>query len=566
MKKLWEHLLFFMIMVQLCSAQTKQSCHSAVYCQGDLLHLVQTAKIFNDSKTFVDMAMIHPLNETLKRFQLLMSENDEHPTREQIKEFVYKNFKSIGELDEYYPRDFKHEPKIIKEITDPVVRKFAQSLIDIWPTLTRTVSYHVIDHPETHSLIPVPHPFVIPGGRFKELYYWDTYWILKGLLLSDMVETARGMIQNLLSMVERFGFVPNGGRIYYLNRSQPPLLTQMVADYVKYTKDFEFLRNNINTLEKELQFWLTKRLVTIEKGGKTYELARYDSESDTPRPESYWEDIETCSRLTGEKEKMYECYADLKSGAESGMDFTSRWMFDKFGEPTGNLADINTRRIIPVDLNGFLYKAFKVMYKFNLILQREEEAKFWLDKADQWKNSIENIFYNEEDGIWYDFDEKLGKQRKHFYVSNFLPLWAGAMDDNVKEERGRRAAEYLKKKGIVNFQGGIPSTLLQTGQQWDFPNAWPPYQNLIIIGLDKSNSTEAKEVAKQLAHKWINSNIKGFHDNKAMFEKYDVQTSGQFGGGGEYNVQAGFGWSNGGILELIHLYYRAKTRKYIGSF
>lgn len=147
------------------------------------------------------MAMINPVNETLKKFQTLMAENDDNPSREQIAEYVYQNFKAIGELDEEYPRDFKKEPKIIKEIADPVVRHFAQHIIDIWPTLTRKVSYHVLDHPDTHSLIPVEHPFIIPGGRFKEYYYWDSYWILKGLLLSDMYETSKGLVQNLLSMV-----------------------------------------------------------------------------------------------------------------------------------------------------------------------------------------------------------------------------------------------------------------------------------------------------------------------------------------------------------------------------
>ncbi|CAH1108704.1 unnamed protein product [Psylliodes chrysocephalus] len=543
------------------TSQHKQSCHSPIYCQGDLLHVVQTAKIFNDSKTFVDMAMINPVNETLKKFQTLMAENDDNPSREQIAEYVYQNFKAIGELDEEYPRDFKKEPKIIKEIADPVVRHFAQHIIDIWPTLTRKVSYHVLDHPDTHSLIPVEHPFIIPGGRFKEYYYWDSYWILKGLLLSDMYETSKGLVQNLLSMVERYGFIPNGGRIYYLNRSQPPLISLMVADYVKVTKDFEFIRNNIGTLDKELSFWLDKRLVKIQKDGIDYELAHYDSESDTPRPESYLEDIETCSSKIDEGK--YECYTDLKSGAESGWDFTSRWLFDKKGEPTSDLEMISTRRNVPVDLNAFLYKAFKAVYKFHLILQNEEQARFWLGKMDKWKEAIEAIFWHEEDGTWYDYDMKLQKPRRYFWASNLVPLWAGSFDEDKREERGARTAKYLHKIGIDRYRGGIPMSLLPTGQQWDFPNAWSPYQNLIIIGLDKSKDPSAQELGKDLAHKWVNSNIKAFHENKVMFEKYNAESSGHFGGGGEYHIQAGFGWSNGCVLELIHIYFRTKTRKYL---
>ncbi|KAJ8927274.1 hypothetical protein NQ314_020277 [Rhamnusium bicolor] len=168
--------------------------------------------------------------------------------------------------------------------------------------------------------------------------------------------------------------------------------------------------------------------------------------------------------------------------------------------------------------------------------------------------------------IRYDYDVKLGKHRKGFYPSNFIPLWAGAFEENVRAERGHKAVEYLKKHGLLNYRGGIPASLLPTGQQWDFPNAWSPYQNLVIIGLDKSGDPDAQEVARDFAHKWVSSNIKAYDENKVMFEKYNAQNSGQFGGGGEYHIQAGFGWSNGCVLELINLYFRAKTRKSIGGF
>lgn len=292
----------FFVLLHLCTAKTRQSCFSPIYCQGELLDTVQHSKVFNDSKTFVDMAMIYPVNETMKHFRAMMAETDDAPNPEQVRAFVNKNFKSVGEMEDVVPPDYKPEPKIIKDITDPVVRTFATKVISIWPTLTRKVSHQVFEHPDTFSIIPIPHRFIIPGGRFKEYYYWDTYWIVKGLLLSDMLETAQGMVENLLSMVEKFGFVPNGGRIYYLNRSQPPLLTLMVSDYVKYTNDFEFLRNNVNILEKELNFWLTKRITEIDKNGNTYILAHYDSESDTPRPESYVEDIETCQELNEDEQ------------------------------------------------------------------------------------------------------------------------------------------------------------------------------------------------------------------------------------------------------------------------
>lgn len=293
-------LFLILTILHLSSPVSRESCFSPIYCQGDLLDTVQRASIFNDSKTFVDMSMINSLNDTLENFKTFMTETDNQPNPEQIRKFVYQNFRTIGELEDVVPPDFKPEPKFIREISDPVIRKFATKIIAIWPTLTREVSHHVFEQPDSYSIIPVPHRFIIPGGRFKEYYYWDTYWIVKGLLLSDMTDTAKGMIENLLTVVDQYGFMPNGGRVYYLNRSQPPVLTLMVFDYVKFTNDYEFLEKNINILEKELNFWLTKRLAEVNIDGKTYNLAHYDSESDTPRPESYVEDIETCENITGD--------------------------------------------------------------------------------------------------------------------------------------------------------------------------------------------------------------------------------------------------------------------------
>jgi alpha,alpha-trehalase len=125
------------------------------------------------------------------------------------------------------------------------------------------------------------------GGRFREFYYWDTYWIIQGLLLSEMYDTTRGILENILAMVEKYGFVPNGGRVYYVQRSQPPLLIPMVDSYVTQTSNITFLRNNINLLEAEFQFWMTNRTVTVKKNGREYKLARYYAKSQGPRPESY---------------------------------------------------------------------------------------------------------------------------------------------------------------------------------------------------------------------------------------------------------------------------------------
>lgn len=199
-------------------ADEAQSCDSEVYCQGRLLDTVQRARIYPDSKTFVDLNQINNEDVTLENFNSLMRETNNTPSKEQIQNFVSKNFENSKEMEEWTPPDFTPSPGLLDKIHDKEMRRFASDLVAIWPTLGRKISKPVFEKPRQYSLIGVPNGIIIPGGRFKEFYYWDTYWIIEGLLLSDMKDTARGMIENLLYMVDKYGFVPNGGRVYYLNR------------------------------------------------------------------------------------------------------------------------------------------------------------------------------------------------------------------------------------------------------------------------------------------------------------------------------------------------------------
>ena len=252
------------------------------------MHTIQMASIYSDSKTFVDMKMKHPPNETLVLFRELMKKTENAPTRTQIEEFVNITFDPAGsEFEDWDPKDWKPQPKFLDKIRDENLKKFAQDLNHIWKLLGRKMKDDVKINHELYSIIYVPNPVIVPGGRFREFYYWDSYWIVKGLLLSEMHDTVRGMLSNFVSIVEKFGFIPNGGRIYYSMRSQPPMLTSMVNEYLKTTNDRKWLEENLWLLEKEFEFWMTKRTVQVEKDGVTYTLARYYEESSGPRPESY---------------------------------------------------------------------------------------------------------------------------------------------------------------------------------------------------------------------------------------------------------------------------------------
>lgn len=506
------------------------------------------------------MRMKHPQAEILKKFEALMKESKDEPTREQIEGFVGANFEEGNEIEEWSPKDYNSQPGFLKKIDDVVVRDFARNLVHIWPVLARKVRPEVREHEERYSLISVPNGFIIPGGRFREFYYWDSYWIIEGLLISDMHETARGMIDNFIYIVNKYGFVPNGGRVYYLNRSQPPLLTLMAASYMRYTQDVEWLKTNIKSLDKELRYWLDNKLTTVKKDGVEYTLAHYQVKSTTPRPESYSQDVATASFFDNEQDRQ-KCYAELKSGAETGWDFSTRWIFDRNGTHFANLSYIEASRVIPVDLNAFLCRDFKEISRFYKALGDQKNALFWSAKYKYWQKAIQKVLWDETDGIWYDYDWLEQRPRRFFFPSNVAPLWAAILDEDDTKKFSKRALNYLKEKEVLDFPGGIPTSLINSGEQWDYPNAWPPLQAFIIQGLDRSGLREEAEI---LARKWLKANIRGFMNSHEMFEKYDALVSGKFGGGGEYTVQSGFGWSNGVALELIVRYYTSNNsvRKY----
>ncbi|KPJ02593.1 Trehalase [Papilio xuthus] len=529
------------------------SCNRPVYCNSDLLHYVQTSRIYTDSKTFVDLHLKNDENKTLADFNELLEKTNRNPSKEQIKNFVDEYFQSGNEIEVWKPTDHNDNPPFLAEIRDKTLRKFAQDINSIWPTLGRKVKPIVFEKPDLYSFIPISNGFIIPGGRFTEIYYWDAYWILEGLLICGMEDTARGMIDNLIQLLKKLGHIPNGSRVYYAQRSQPPLLTAMVSLYVQKTKDLAFLKANIEALEYELEYWLETQTITFEKDGKSHTLLRYYAPSTGPRPESYYEDYTLAQQFENE-ERQKEFYVDIKSAAESGWDFSSRWFIGPNGENTGNLSTIHTTKIIPVDLNSIFANALQNIAYFQGLLHHGRQAAHWAYLAKQWRTTIEDVLWDNEDGIWYDYNVESGEYRKYFYPSNVAPLWMEAVDRKLLMERAPRIISYLRDSQGLDFPGGIPSSLVKSGEQWDYPNAWPPLVSVTVNALRALGTREAKQIAFDIAQKWVRACLKGFTDNKQMFEKYDVEQPGRIGGGGEYTVQAGFGWSNGVVLEMIKNY------------
>jgi len=535
---------------------------SPVYCYGELLHDVQLSRIFKDSKTFVDKKMKYSPDAILESYSKLKEKyNGDAPPNDVLKLFVDENFENSTKLERWEPEDWVPNPSVLQKIKDTRYRQWAKDLNLVWKQLSRKMTPEVKLEQDRNSLIYVPNGFIVPGGRFEELYYWDTYWIVNGLMINDMFDTARGVIENLITLLMKIGHVPNGSRVYYEQRSQPPLLILMADSYLRRTKDVVFIKKNIDMFDKEMQFWLNQRSVKVKGKNGVYRMFRYYAPSTGPRPESYLEDLQTAA-TEGTFERMTQKFISLKSGAESGWDFSTRWLVSRDGNNNGNLSSIQTESIIPVDLNSFLEKCFRLMSGWYSALGNPQKAKEYEILSTKLMTAIEKVLWNEEEGIWLDYNIANQRPRNYFYLSNFVPLWTKSYnrDRNILSER---VLKYIDSFNLDRYIGGTPTSMDFSGEQWDFPNAWPPLQAFLIQGLDNLNTYPAFKRAQYFASKWLHSNYKGFSDLGVMFEKYNSLDIGRTGGGGEYTAQSGFGWTNGVVFEFLERW--GTVLKYYGD-
>ena len=215
-----------------------------------------------------------PLDEVIAAFNRL---SQPITNNSELNDFLEANFDPAGgELIPVPVDQLATDAKFLDKLNDTVIREFSEAVIQIWPDLTRQYAGPSNCTECVNSFIPINRTFVVAGGRFREPYYWDSYWIVEGLLRTggNFTGIAKNTIENFLDLVETIGFVPNGARLYYLNRSQPPLLSQMIRSYVDYTNDTSILERAVPLLIKEHEFWTNNRTVVVNKGGKNYTLNR----------------------------------------------------------------------------------------------------------------------------------------------------------------------------------------------------------------------------------------------------------------------------------------------------
>ncbi|XP_058179607.1 probable trehalase [Rhododendron vialii] len=511
-----------------------------------------------DPKHYVDLSLKHNLSETQLAFDDLPKSSTGSVSAVDLNGFITSYFNGAGEDLVYAePPDFVPEPEgFLPAVENPVVREWALEVHKLWKNLSRRVDAGVFEHPELHTLLPLSKSVVVPGSRFREVYYWDSYWVIRGLLVSKMYHTAKGIVSNLISLRDEFGFVLNGARKYYTNRSQPPLLSAMVYEIYSRTGDMDFARKSLPALLKEHHFWNSgfHSVTILDAEGCNRTLSRYFAMWNKPRPESSTIDMGTASKLSNASEKQH-LYRELASGAETGWDFSSRWMRN-----ASDLTTLATTSIIPVDLNAFILQMeLNIAFLAKVTGDRITAARF-LEAAEARKLAMNSVFWNEEMGQWLDYwisDKTKCKddytwvasnQNRNIFASNFIPLSVELFNSDLKLVK--KVRQSLQRSGLIRAVG-IATSLTNSGQQWDFPNGWAPIQHLIVEGLVRSGSKEAKSMAKDIAARWIRTNYVFYKKTNTMSEKYDVEKCGEYGGGGEYVPQTGFGWSNGVVLAFL---------------
>ncbi|KAF9602498.1 hypothetical protein IFM89_028512 [Coptis chinensis] len=503
-----------------------------------------------DPKAYIDVSLKLDLAETIDAFDKLPKSKNGSVSIHDFEEFSNKFLNEAGtDLLYHEPEDFMPEPaEFLPNVKNAEVRKWAVEVHWLWRNLCRRVADGVREHPELHTLLPLPKPMIIPGSRFIEVYYWDSYWSIRGLLVSKMYETAKSIVYNLISLIDEYGHVLNGARAYYSNRSQPPLLSAMVMEIYNRTNDLELV-NRSHSLH-----WLKNTSFGIQDNeGCNHTLARYFAKWNKPRPESSTTDKESASKLLNVEKQQF--YREVASTAESGWDFSTRWMRNH-----SDVTTLSTTSILPVDLNAYILKIEIDIASLARTTGQNSVAEEFSNASQARRKAIQSIFWNDQKGQWLDYwftnssicedvhPWEAQNQNQNEFASNFIPVWLELFEsDNITV---KRVMESLANSGLL-CAAGIATSLSNSGQQWDFPNGWAPLQHMIVEGLARSGSKEARAMAEDIAVKWLKTNYAAYTKTGTMHEKYDVEACGAVGGGGEYIPQTGFGWTNGVVLAFL---------------
>jgi alpha,alpha-trehalase len=487
---------------------------------GDLFSTVETSGLFEDSKVFADaIPRGHPS-------EILVAWDSQRRTPGfSLRQFVREHFTL--------------EPAVVSSL--PATRAdLCQHIAALWPVLMRTLRAPA----PGSSLLPLPFPAVVPGGRFREAYYWDSYFSLLGMRPGADNERIEGIVKNFAYLIDTYGHVPNGTRSYYLSRSQPPFFYEMVALSSRDDPAAAFARY-LPQLRREHAFWMEgetqarpdaphRRVVVLADGAR---LNRYWDDRAAPRDESYREDLalaRTARRPAG------EVYRNVRAAAESGWDFSSRWLSD-----APALASIATTDIVPVDLNSLLFGLETAIRLGCARLADQACVDQFVRRSSARRTAIDRYLWQGDSGVFDDYDWRRRRPTGRLSAATIYPLFTGL----AQPAQAKRVAHEVEVQLLK--PGGLATTPVATGQQWDLPNGWAPLQWIAVRGL-RAYGEEA--LARTIAQRWLANVDRVYQASGRLVEKYDVIDLGRPGGGGEYRLQDGFGWTNGVTAQLASLY------------
>lgn len=482
---------------------------------------VQFRKVFPDDKTFPDC--VPKMAPWLINFKYRFWNTEHKP--EELKDFVLAHFQLPG----VYVDSIGYHDDILGHIE----------------ALSDALLIHSDKQPDKSSLIPLPNDFVIPGGRFREIYYWDTYFTLLGYEALKRNDVVYNVTENMAYLIRKFGFMPNGNRSYYLSRSQPPFFSLIVEMNAQMSGDSMYL-HFLPVMETEYSYWTEKKRgemmhkhsITLDD---TVVLQRYYDNMDVPRVEMFREDVQTYMKNRHIVSSEGYFYRNIRTTAESGWDFSSRWMAD-----SSNLATTSTLDILPVDLNCLLFHLEKTLSKAYGLKKDELKAREYAAMAQKRKVFINTYFWDDSAGFYFDYHLKTRIRTGRYTLAAMFPLFMGLADSS----QAAMVTAVIRSKFLMH--GGLVTSLTHSGQQWDYPNGWAPLQWISIQGL---RNFKHSGLADTIKNRWLTLNEAYFRKAHKMVEKYNVVDTTLSPSDGEYPNQDGFGWTNG-----VYIHLKLKSR------
>lgn len=490
-----------------------------------LFAAISAAHIFADAKTAADAVPDRAPGDLLAAYEQAKAQSGFD-----LNSFVAQHFLVPQQRLVSYRR---HQDESVREYID-----------GMWDVLSRPP-----DRPPAYSsLLPLPESYVVPGGRFRELYYWDSYFTLIGLSESGRFDLLRGTVRDIASLIDGYGHMPNGSRTYYLSRSEPPFFALMVDLLARHDGPGAYT-NFLPQLQREYDYWMEgadglapgtahRRVVRLADGTV---MNRYWDDRDTPRDESYPQDIATAA---ASDRPAAEIYRNLRAGAESGWDYSSRWLADGH-----TLTTIHTTDLLPVDLNSLIAHLQQTLAHAYGLRGDQAQAQRYAQLATERIAAIRRVLWDPAQGAFFDYDWKKQALSPVLSVATMVPLFLEA----ATPEQARMVAATARARLLR--AGGLVTTEQATGQQWDAPNGWAPEEWMAIMGLARYGQDD---LAREIAARWTARVVTTYQKSGVLLEKYDVvdpSVSPMGGaGGGEYPMQIGFGWTNGTLLGLMNRY------------